>query len=219
MKMNSHGKRAVCLLALFVSLSCSKRNRELSEALEWIDNTYNPHEGWSRGHGRTGWYASDKSLQTGEYLVWGSTETFRHNGCQMTLHVEDNPYASAHSEVYGTHEYTFNLCDINPRSVKLTTYSHLGGFPCEGYKPEELERTNMNCDHAEITFSTRTEAPLIDVETHATFPKLQGKDHTSSGKSKDTGAFFEVDDVEYATRLTNAFRRAVELCGGKASAF
>jgi hypothetical protein len=205
------------LAAALVFLSCSKQNRELSETLQWMDNTYNPHETWSYGHGKTGWYAPDKSGQSAEILVWGSTETFTYNGCDLKLRIEDSPQDTAHQSVQGSYLYSFNLRDINPQSIKLNTYSHMGDFRCEDYKPDELG--NMRCDHARIAFSTHTEAPLINVETHAVYPGLQGKDHTSYSKKKDTSAFFNVDDVQYAPRFAKAFRHAVELCGGKASPF
>jgi hypothetical protein len=197
--------------------SCGKESRELSETLQWMDNTYNPHENWSYGHGKTGWYNSDKTAPDGEILVSGSHETFTYDGCRTTLRVEDNPYSTAHKDVYGISVYSFNLSDINPASVKVNTYSHLGGFRCEDYKADERELFQMSCDHAEVTFSTRTEAPLINVLTDVTYAKLAGKDHTSKGKSKDISGYFEVDDVQYAARFAQAFQRAVELCGGKAS--
>lgn len=196
----------------------------LSETLAWMDNTYNPHD-WgisgAFGHGRGGWYAPRQlpSWREGEYLVSGATESFTHDGCQMTLHVEDNPAASAHSEMYSSSSYTFNLRDINPQSVKISTYSHTGGDRCEDYDPELRQIYRMNCDHAEILFSTRSEAPLIDEETHTIYAKLQGSDHESQHKSKGAQGFFEVDDVEYAGHFAKAFGHAVELCGGKPEPF
>jgi hypothetical protein len=187
-----------------------------------MDNTYNPHDGVSGafGHGRTGWYAPKNSNgQAGEELVSGSTETFTHDGCQMTLNVQDNPSASANREVHHTFVSTFNLRDINPQSIKLSTRSHTGGFLCEGYKPEEQQLYKMDCDHAEITFSTHSEAPLIDEQPHTVFAELKGGDHESRGRSKGAQGFFDVDDVEYAGRFARAFRRIVEFCGGKPEAF
>jgi len=137
----------------------------------------------------------------------------------MTLHLEDNPSATALRETHSTYIYTFNLRDISPQSSKIRSYSHLGGFSCEDSDPEFRRLMQMDCDHAEIAFRTRSEAPLIDEEAHTTFAKLQGKDHESRGKSKEAVAFFEVDDVEYAGRLAKGLRHAVELCGGKPEPF
>ena len=207
--------RLLSLVLLFTIGSACKRDGELSRTLAWMDNTYNPHDGVSGafGHGRTGWYAHARS----EYLVSGSTETFTSNGCQFTLHFQDNPAASAFREVYGSRSHSFNLRDINPQSIKVSTFSHAGGFRCEDYDFDQRQR--MNCDHAEIVFSTRSEAPLIVEDSRTTFTKLQGRDHESQTKSKGSQAFFEVDDLEYASRFAKAFRHAVELCGGKPQAF
>jgi len=159
------------------------------------------------GHGRTGWCAPNNSNgRAEEYLVSGSTETFTHDSCQMTLHIQDNPSASAYSDVYRSSSYTFNLRDINPQSVKVSTYSHMGGFRCEEYDSELRQIYQMNCDHAEIAFSTQSEAPLIDEGSHTTYAKLQGSDHESKHKSKGSQAFFGVDDVEYAGRFAKALR-------------
>ncbi len=197
---------------------------ELSETLAWMDNTYNPHDHditGAFGHGRVGWYAPlpNSNRPADEYLVSGHTETFTHDGCQMTLHTQQNPAAYAYREVYGSFSSTFNLRDINPQSIKLSTYSHTAGFRCEDYDSELRQIYQMHCDFAEIVFSTRNEAPLIDEETHTIFAKLQGSDHESQHKSKGAQAVFEVDDVEYAGRFAKAFRHAVELCGGKPEPF
>ena len=125
----------------------------------------------------------------------------------MTLLSEENP---ANRTVYGSSSYSFNLRDMNPRSIKISTYSHGGGFRCEDYDSEERQLLQMNCDHAEIVFRTRSEAPLIDEQSHTIFAELQGSDHESKGKSKGAEAYFEVDDVEYAGRFAKALRHAVE---------
>lgn len=209
----------LALLPLLTIVSACRRDGELSATLAWMDNTYNPHAEVSgaSGHGRTGWYAPRNSDgQGGEYLAFGSTETLTHDGCKMTLHIEENP---ANRAVYGSSSYSFNLRDMNPQSIKISTYSHGGGFRCEDYDSEERQLLQMNCDHAEIVFRTRSEAPLIDEQSHTIFAELQGSDHESKGKSKGAGAFFEVDDVEYADRFAKALRHAVELCGGKPEPF
>jgi hypothetical protein len=216
----------ISMALLTLVAACSKReDPALSDTLEWMDNTYNPHEGVSEayGHGKTGWYApvqqSSQASAISEYLVSGSTETFSANGCQISLRFQGNPSASTSAEILNLSLYTFKLGDMNPQSIKVNTYSHMGGFRCENYDPEQLKDYQMNCDHAEITLSTRNAAPLIDEESHATFIKLKGTDHESSSKSRGSSAFFEVDDVEYAARFAKALRKAVELCGGKASPY
>jgi hypothetical protein len=151
--------------------TASPRDGELSDTLAWMDNTYNRHDGalGALGHGRMGWYDSNSNGQADEYLVFGSTETFTHDGCQMGLHIQGDPYAVASREAWHASVRTFNLRDINPQSIKVSTYSHRGGLRCDDYDPEERQRYSMNCDHAVIAFSTHSEAPLIDEESHTTF--------------------------------------------------
>jgi hypothetical protein len=132
----------------------------------------------------------------------------------MTLHIEDNGGAEANKEIYILSSYSFNLRDINPQSIRMSTLSHTGGFYCEAF-PD----ANMDCDHAEILFKTRLEAPLIDEDWDVIYPKLQGSEHEDKGTAKANEAHFMVNDVEYAKRLTRAFRHAVELCGGKPEPF
>jgi hypothetical protein len=76
-----------------------------------------------------------------------------------------------------------------------------------------------DCDHAEVSFVTRSEAPLIDVDVQVIYPNLQGSAHESKYKSKGSRGHFGVDNVEYAARFAKAFRHAVELCGGRPEPF
>ena len=188
--------------------------------MAWMDNTYNPHEGVSGayGHGRTAWYSRDSSTKE-ETMAEGSDETFTAKGCQMKLRFEDDPASTVLQELVSSWSSSFNLNDINPESIKLNTYSREGGFRCEDYDAELRDAYKMDCDHAEISFKTRAEAPLIEEDWHRIFPKLSGAEHDLYSKNKATGADFEVDDVEYAQRFMKAFRHAVELCGGKGNGF
>ena len=204
-------KWIVALLLIIIFSGCSHAS-ELSETLAWMDNTFNPHAEISGayGHGHTGWYVPEKSSPYGERLVSGSIETFSYDGCQMTLRIQDDP--AADREVQSTRSYTFSLSDINPQSIKITSYTHTGGIRCD-WDPE------ANCDHAEIVFFTHNEAPLIDEDWDTIFVKLQGSDHESRKKQKGNEAYFEVAEVAYANRFAKAFRHAVELCGGKPDPF
>jgi hypothetical protein len=147
-----------------------------------------------------------------EVLVSGSNETFTYDGCKMTLRVEDDHSAETSKEVYVSFSYSFNLRDIDPQSIRMTTISHTGGLYC-------AFPADVDCDHAEITFKTHLEVPLIDMYSDAIYPRLEGSDHESKTSSKANTAYFMVNDVEYAKRLMGAFRHAVELCGGKPEPF
>ncbi len=211
------GKPLLAILFLTMISGCSD-DSELAETLAWMDNTYNPHKDvGAYGHGHTGWYVPKGSSPYDEYLVNGSTETFTHDGCRMTLNIQDDPAAFTHREILSSRSYTFNLRDINPASIKTSTFTHTGGFNCDLAKESKL--IPQDCDHAEVVFATHNEAPLIDEYTDTIFLKLQGSDHENKSSAKTRKAFFEVDDIEYAGRLAKAFRYAVELCGGKPEPF
>ena len=205
-------RRWFIALLFLIIFSEYPRASELSEILSWMDNTYNPHSNISGayGHGHTGWYAR-KNSRFDEVLVYGSTETLTYDGCQMTLRTDD-PAADALSEMQTRTTRSFNLRDINPQSIKMSTFTHLGGFRCDMFPEAE-------CDHAEIVFFTHNEAPLIDEDRDTVYLKLQGSDHELRDRIKAKEAYFEVDGVEYARRLAKAFRHAVELCGGKPEPF
>jgi hypothetical protein len=209
----------VVLVVMCTSAQAQQRtsDSELSETLAWMDNSYNPHTNVSGayGHGRTGWYAPKSGGRAHEEVfVSGSNETFTYDGCQMTLRVEDDRAAETSKDVYVSFSYSFNLRDINPQSITMITISHTGGLYCRAFPGAD-----MDCDHAEIAFKTRPEAPLIDIYSDAIYPKLEGSDHESKGSSKANTAYFMVNDVEYAKRLMKAFLHAVELCGGKPEPF
>jgi hypothetical protein len=214
--------RRLLLAAGLIASACSFHKSELDETLEWMDNTYNPHDNISGayGHGRTAWYTpvTVNGSRT-EFMASGEIETFTVKGCDMTLRTEDDKQARRASEIYHTATYRFNLRDIDPSSVKVTAYSHLGGFSCAVYSADDLKNLGMNCDHAEMVFKTRNEAGLIAQEYHTVFPKLEGASHNSDSVGKTNDAFFGFNDVEYAQRFAKASTHAVQLCGGKASPF
>jgi hypothetical protein len=91
----------------------------------------------------------------------GLTETFTYKGCEMTLKTEDLPEAQKSQELSSACTIRFNLKDIDPALIKLTDRSHLGDFPCTDYSDEERQSLKLNCDHTELSFSTRTGAGLI----------------------------------------------------------
>lgn len=203
-------KPLLAFLFLTVISACSQ-DSELTETLAWMDNTYNPHKEVSGayGHGHTRWYAPK------EVLASAVTETFTHDGCRMSLNIQDDP--ATHGEILITSTYTFNLHDINPQSIKMSTFTHTGGLNCEFLKESNLNP--QDCDQAEIVFLTHNEAPLIDEYIDAIYVNLKGSDHETKTSSKGTRAYFKVDNIEYASRFAKAFRKAVELCGGKPEPF
>jgi hypothetical protein len=84
----------------------------LSETLEWMDNTYNSHEGQGGafGHG-TREYFVDSNLWRGE------TVSFAYHDCTLTLRVQGNPIAKETEDRDSVTTETFNLGDIDPDSI------------------------------------------------------------------------------------------------------
>jgi len=85
-------KRMLTLPLLVFLLASFSNDSELTDTFAWMDNTYNPHPHVSGayGHGHTGWYTRKNSKDYDEELSSASTETFTHDGCQMTIRVEDD---------------------------------------------------------------------------------------------------------------------------------
>lgn len=207
-------RTALCYaVALFAFMGC--KDRKLTDDLQWMNNTYNPHEGISMavGHGRTGWY-NQGANGTGDVLWLGTIDTFKNDGCNFELHIEDDPSGQVNTEMVGTTILRFNLRDIDPESVAVKTFSHYGGFDCGEYTADEISSMNMRCDFAELNASTRNAEPLVQEEHHTIFPKLTGKDHESSDRRMGTKVFFGIDDPEYATKFAGVFRDTVKRCGG-----
>jgi hypothetical protein len=148
-------------------------------------------------------------------MVSGLEESFTHKGCEMTLRTEISPRAQVAQNRMDSSKYTFHLKDIDPSSIKVTAYSHLGGFSCETKPGEEPSIMAVNCDHAEMTFSTRSGAGLINEEYKTVYPELTGADHERHDSHKRSRAYFDFDDPEYAKRFAKAFAHAIELCGGR----
>jgi hypothetical protein len=213
----SFGIVAACAAAVSVFRSV-QRNRDLSETLLWMDQTYNPHEGGDNfGHGH-GWEI--------HYLLKGQreevTQKFRMSftrlgGCNIVINNETLP-EGVYSETPSIYKYSVNLRDIDPDSIRVKTYDlRKDVFSCAD--PEQVKLYRLNCDNAEIEFLTRNGATSISEEGVKTFTKLTGKDHELRTASRTNKCWFIVDDVPYAQRLAKALKHAVELCGGRASKF
>jgi len=117
------------------------------------------------------------------------------NACEMkiTTHTTGGGVGK-HSDLIDT----MNLKDLDPHTiVVLPAAKKYGGMAC----PLEGD-----CDEATVAVSTRDSKSLIHSEL-------------DSIKDSHEQATILVTDVSYAKRLTHALARAIELCGGKPSAF
>jgi hypothetical protein len=192
--------------------------RDLRETLQWMDQTFNPHEGgdnFGRGHG---WEIHYVREGIGEKVTQKYGQTFTQKGsCNIVIHGETQA-VGVYSEVPSVTTYTLSLCDIDPDSIKIKTFDlHKDVFNCAD--PDQVKSYELSCDNAEIYFKTTNGAAVINDDHVNTYLKLTGTDHESKNTSKTNEAWLIVDDVPYAQRLAKALKHAVELCGGKASRF
>jgi hypothetical protein len=209
--------RSFAIALIIATMAGCKRNRELSDTLAWMDNTYNPSKGTSRdgGHGEMVFYTKQFGKQI---LFFRRTESFTSDGCQMTLQTKDDPSSEISQVSYIDSSVRFNLRDINPQSFKMSTYDpRYAGNSCESFDPDTI--ATMHCSVAQLDFLTHSEAPLVDKRTHTIFPNTEGSGHETTEASKDRKAYFVFDDSEYASRFAKAFRHSIELCGGKPEPF
>jgi hypothetical protein len=142
-------------MALFAVVGCKDQKR--ADDFEWMNNTYNPQEG-SFGHGRSGYYWRQGGKNV---LASGTIDSFKNDGCSFEIEVKDNPSSVVHSDLISTYHYSVNLRDIDPESVKVKTFTHFGGFGCEGLTPEYIASMNATCDYAEMEAKTRNARPVV----------------------------------------------------------
>jgi hypothetical protein len=189
--------------------SAQSTEPSLCETFDWMNGTYNSHgaSGGGYGHELKETYSKGKLFER-------RTESCTYDGCQITLHEQDDPGAPLFSEIYVSYVEKFNLGDVDPDLVKLySAGSQYGGISCD------LVADATSCDIATIEFQTRNQKPLAAEQFHAVYPKPKGRDHDSTIANKTFVATFYFDDREYATRFATAFRHDVMLCGGEPSTF
>jgi hypothetical protein len=194
--------------------------RDRAETLQWMDQTYNPHDGganYGRGHGEEIHYLKHSDTHE-EEITEEFHETFIYKGgCTIVLHHETVPIG-VFKTVYTNDDDTVNLCDVDPDSIKIKTYDfHKDVFNCAD--PDEVKSYDLECTSAEVEFHIRNEAPKIKDDGITTYAELTGKDHEAQIHGHESKAWFNVDDAVYAERFAKALRHAVELCGGKPSKF
>jgi hypothetical protein len=194
------------------------KRRDLRETLLWMDQTYNPYEGgdnFGQGHG---WEIHYARTRDGEEVSEKFRQTFTQNGtCNFVIH-DETPTVGVYNEKSIVTTYTLSLCDIDPESIKITTYDlHKDVFNCAD--PEEVKVQSLSCDNAEVSFMTRNGTPAIKEVSVSTFSKLTGSDHEIRKGSTTNRLWFVVDDVPYSQRLAKALKHAIELCGGTPSKF
>lgn len=207
--------KSVVIVLMAVSITgCAKPQQgpSLSETTTWMEQSYNPRDGGSN-------YGLGYGMQT-HYLNGKMTQQFQETlsciQCKVTLHNHTSPIG-IFADVHSDYTLTFSFRDVDPQSIKIHRYDSNKVGNCAD--PQEVQLFSLNCDQAEITFSARNDAAVIDDDSLTIYEKLQGSDHELRQKTKMSNATIIMDDVEYANRFAAALKHAIELCGGKPSAF
>jgi hypothetical protein len=167
----------------------------LSETLAWIESTYNDNsaQGGSPGYGLIEFWKDDK-------LTSRRHDSFSYNRCIVTVH---HDVVSEFSSLgFTTYDSTIDLTMIDPTSIKVILYQKIENY----IVMPTCDLPNEVCDAAAVEFETIGRKPVI-------IDKFEK--HTQS----DSKSGLIADNPEYAPRLAKALRNAVELCGGKPSAF
>jgi hypothetical protein len=204
-----------------MKMPISRRPRhDLRETLEWMERTYNPHQGgenFGLGHGTETHYLEKVQDRTFEITERFQRTLVLKGGCAIAVHHETTP-VGVFRTVHSTGDYTLNLCDIDPTTIKLRKPDlHKDAFSCDD--PEQVETFQLNCDTGEIDFRTKDDIQTISDDDVTTYEELTGKDHQAVGHTKQSETAFPVDDLKYAERFMNALRHAIDLCGGQKSKF
>jgi hypothetical protein len=173
-----------------------------------MDNTFN---NGNRGLFQQ-WDFKDKLAE--EYVY-----SFTYERCNMTITMHALPDAEGQKDIWTkSSEDSFKLSDIDPSTVKVVPHSSRWMTDCTN--PDEVKASRLDCDtQAEVLFSARNEDKVISYKSDIVYQKLKGDDHEAHPTGTRSSAAFAMYDTAYAQRFAKAFRHAVELCGGKKSAF
>jgi hypothetical protein len=178
-------------LSLVLMATCKRQQGpSLSETLSWLTQTYNPHQEGFGGHGQYLSKCWEKWL--GDYRGCSAEDIAKQFSTRETLSFKGCQVTHTIKSTLQTDHglwETFNLRDIDPHSIQL------GSFP------DILDYQVV----AEVEFSARNDAEALV--------------YSGNIISKGVRSGFAMDDAAYAGQFAEAFRHAVELCGGRPSTF
>src|SRR6266852_8985797 len=98
---------ALCVGAFFGYRSYS-RHRDLTETLQWMEQTYNPHDGgenYGRGHGAEIHYLQNSQLHTEDVTEEFHDTLIFKGGCTIAIHSATTP-VGVFKNVYSNGDYT-----------------------------------------------------------------------------------------------------------------
>jgi len=247
MKGKSVRGSSALLLALLAILCHAQQGQQaqtepsLQETFEWMTNTLKPTEGNNVGvhhpfpktaaNGQDGLDIYDGEIITG----------FSHTGCQVEFDVDvmNNDEVMIGRRLDWHEVDTFDLKDIDPTSVRVAGEGLVWADDIRG-RVVVFKTTDAKPKiHAETTSSSRKTAYAFlhkeknakgrvvttgDIDDEICKAEPGNTAYCDYGNHKEkpveeTQSTFWFSTSEYAERFAKAFRHAVELCGGKPSAF
>jgi hypothetical protein len=204
---------------LFFSFGCCASAQKqtqptLAETEKWIMQTFSTDSNSGRANCKEFNPAQPASEYGTSFYCEYESYVLDLKGCDATLtilysHRTQADITSDQKEEKNTSVLSFNLRDIDPSSI-------LSKEPTGSFGPLKKKTYHYNIAAVEVDFSTTDGADSMEV----TFPHAPGP-ATPVKKHKCCDYFGSGIDLkpEYALRFVKAFRHAVELCGGKPSAF
>lgn len=236
------------ILGLTLCLSAGAQQPSLQETFDWIANTLQPSEGnnWYIHHPFKQPYPKQWVTEEINPFHKEAITAFSHEGCRVKFVVEsidnDMPFLLG-KQVSVTSTDTFDLKDIDPTTIRVidscapidTNDGQMEPYHCEDTAGLQME------------FKTRNSQPAIHREEVSSGYKSKHGRWQDEHHDKDrlaalckdmpeNKAYCDYDSVKeppkdvassglvfhsaaYTKRFIEAFRHAVELCGGKTSAF
>ena len=239
-------KRIVLLITILAASFAQAQSPSLDETFNWMSSTLRSSEGnnWFVHHPHTHPYPKNWENDGIDPFHQEIIKEFSHDGCRVkvTVDVIDNDMVFLFGLTVSEMDTdTFDLKDIDPTTIKISN-------SCEPIETSIGKVEPLNCEDSaglQVEFKTRDAQSLIHRESvnssslnvYGLRKEIKGLDAICKGQpsysycpsamkdnvpgipediTSDTLVFHT---PEYSQRFAKAFRHAVELCGGKVSAF
>ncbi len=186
----------------------------LADTEKWITNTFSEN---SRAMFCREFNSSDGDSEYGEnfycryqkyYLDFeGCKVIFRTEYSHLGYILTRNPVSEGGDDKDQTTEVIFNLGDIDPQTIQA-------GEPHGTFGRLDRKTVHGNDPHVDVCLTTTDNNDTMTKIFPSSSKHESFKEHTLCGSEN-----FVTLHPEYAPRFIKAFSHAVELCGGKPSAF
>ena len=238
----------VVISAVTIASGQDAKAPTLQETFDWMTNTLHSGEGnnWYIHHPYRQPYPRDWTEKEINPYHEETITKFSHDGCQVkfVINTIDNDMGILlGKQLSGVETDTFNLKDIDPATIKVTNSRE----PFDTANGKQTPYNCEDDAGLEMEFKTRNAQPLIHRESVSSgyksrYGEWQVKNDPKHSldemckKMPGNIAYCDTDDVKqqpenltsdnlvfhspaYTKRFIEAFRHAIELCGGRASTF